>query len=122
MLSVGEKKRVELIPTKQNPETHLELSVGYQHHSHNWYNGTHEHSGYFLYCCPVQRRTIPRGDGTDLVTWSQQLGKGKKKLLVEVSRRGKKAEKKAVELAVETEAELIQAVCCAYGLVLKEAA
>lgn len=122
MTTIGEKKRIELIPSAQNPETHLELSVDYQMDSHNWYNGTHEHRGYFLYCCPVERRTIPRGDGTDLVTWTQQLGKGKKKLLLEVSRRGKKAAEKAIALAKDTEIELIQAVCNVYGLVLKEVA
>lgn len=122
MDSINEKKRLPLIPSMSNPETHLELTISYQSNAYNWRTGHNESKGYFLYCNPIQKKSIPDGKGGEVITWSTIVGKGMKMLLAEVSRRSKKAELTALEKSAKVESVLIQAVCAAYNLQLAEVA
>lgn len=112
------KKYIALVPTKD--ENSICLETGYSEGGHNWYNGDNERRGYYLYCTPVQVETKKSSDKREYKTFTQVLGKGKKLLLKEVTRRSKKAAEEAERIAEEKADWLLNQVLASYGLTLAE--
>ena len=108
------KKYIEAKGTDCN---RLELTLDYSLGGYNWYNGKTDGRGYYLYCSPVTI-TSREYNGRPYETVSQILGQGIKKLVKPVQRKSKKAEAEAVELAKQSEQELIDYVCNKYGITL----
>lgn len=93
----------------------LEISLDYDLGGYNWYNGNNDGRGYYLYVTPVYL-SERNYNGQVYHSVQSTLGKGIKKLVKPVQRRSKKAEAEAVELAKQSEAELINYVCNKYGI------
>ena len=74
--------------------------------------------GFYL-CCYVSERFTPEGHNATLIR--HEIGKFKYKLILEVTRKTASAEKKALALAAEAEAELVKQTCEYYGLTLLQA-
>lgn len=108
------KKYIDLIPTNCNKENALCVETGYSLGGYNYWNGSTNQRGYYLYITPVE---IKERDHGNIV--SKMLGKGLKILLKEVTRKSVKAEREAEILAEEKMQYLIDQVCKKYGLVLK---
>ncbi len=88
----------------------IKVYVSYNIGGMNYFTGSVEQRGYYLHCTPVDRRE----NGGEIVT----AFTGAKQLLLEVKRKSKKAEQKAIELAKVEENELIQHVCNKNNLTL----
>ena len=116
---VGTKRYIEL-DTSVSTENVLRLEVDYSLGGHNWYNGSSERRGYYLYCSPCNRQTKKLNNGKEYTTVTETLGKGAKILLKEVTRQSKKSEAEAISIAAEKEVMLIETVVSKYGLKLKE--
>lgn len=110
------KKMIELAPNKAK-DTHLLIEVNYEKGGANLLGGPTRKRGYHLFAFPVEKFTP---EGHDVALIRQELGKGLSVLLLEVSRQSKKAEEKAIALAAEQEAYLIEKVCTRYGLTVKQ--
>lgn len=94
----------------------LQITLDYSLGGYNYWNGNNEGRGYYLYVSPVTVTSRPFSDGTPYETVSQILGQGIKKLIKPVQRKSKKAEAEAIELAKQSEAELINYVCNKYNI------
>lgn len=98
---------MKLIELKENKNANfLEIEVKYSLGGYNYFTYKSEPRGYYLSVSPVQRSTR---DGIGFVSYT--AFSGVKMLLLEVSRKSKKAEAEAGRLAAEKEAELIEYVC-----------
>lgn len=93
----------------------LEISLDYSLGGYNYWNGNNDGRGYYLYVSPVTI-TSREYNGRPYETVSQILGQGIKKLVKPVQRKSKKAEAEAIELAKQSEAELINYVCNKYNI------
>lgn len=114
------KKYLPLAPSESYTENTLEVTVGYDLGGYNWYSGGENKRGYYLYAIPMTKTTNKMDDGREYNTYSQQVGKGLKLLLKEVSRQSKKSAQEAIAMAAEKEAMVIERVCEQYGLVLAD--
>lgn len=108
------KQYIELIPNENHTETHLLVELNYDKGDSNLF-GYKRKRGYHLYVYPIEL-FYPEGCQTALI--KTELGKGLSMPLLEVSRQSKSAENKAIALAAEQKAMLIQKVCKRYGLTL----
>lgn len=107
----------EYIKLKENKdkETHLCIEMDYTLGGMNYYSCETNPRGYYLYATPCQL-----GNRGTCQCVSQVLGKGLKILLKEVTRKSKKAEDIATQIALERKSELIAAVCKEYGYEVEE--
>ena len=109
----------KLIALKENKSkaTHLKIETFYSLGGYNVFAGKSENRGYYLSVSPVERF---ERDGIGFESYTAFAGV--KLLLLEVSRKGKKAEAEAEKIALEKEAGLIEYVCNKNGLeVLQDA-
>ena len=103
------KKFIEL---KENKNANfLKIETNYSLGGYNCFTHKTEPRGYYLSVSPVQRY---ERDGVSFESYT--AFSGVKLLLLEVSRKGKKAEEAAEKIAPEKESELIQYVCTKNGL------
>lgn len=98
---------MKLIKLKENKNANfLKIEVNYNLGGYNYFTYKSEPRGYYLSISPVQRY---ERDGIGFESYT--AFSGVKLLLLEVSRKGKKAEAEAERIATEKEAELIEYVC-----------
>lgn len=95
----------------------LEITLDYSLGGYNYWNGNTDDRGYYLYVTPVYVNENTY-NGQTYHTVQSTLGKGIKKLVKPVQRKSKKAEAEAIELAKQSEAELIDYVCNRYNIEL----
>ena len=93
----------------------LEITLDYSLGGYNYWNGNTDGRGYYLYVTPVYL-SEKEYNGQVYHSVQSTLGKGIKKLVKPVQRKSKKAEAEAVELAKQSEAELINYVCNKYNI------
>lgn len=113
------KRSFHLVPNKSNRENSLDVEVAYELGGINWYNGQNNPRGYYLRAIPSETRINDDGKGGSYVSVTEILGKGFKFLLLPVSRRSKKSEKEAEELAFEKLQWLVDKTCNEYELQLR---
>ncbi len=80
----------------KDSKTEIKMSTGYDLGGMNYFSGAVNRRGYYLYAQPVER-----SDSNGFRCESTTLFSGFKVMLVEVSRKGKKAEATAEDLARE---------------------
>jgi hypothetical protein len=80
----------------KDSKTEIKVSTGYELGGMNYFSGAVNKRGYYLYAQPVER-----SDSNGFRCESTKLFSGFKVMLVEVSRKGKKAEATAEALAME---------------------
>lgn len=88
----------------------LDVSFNYQEGGCNWYYGKTESRGIYVSVTPVK---VIQNDGYSVV--QQELGKGGKMLMVELTRRNKK-KLEALEFTDPRVKECIQYVCNQYNI------
>lgn len=97
----------KLIPLKENKNANfIKLETHYNLGGYNCFTHKTEARGFYLSASPVQHFTR---DGITFESYTAFTGA--KLLLLEVSRKSKKAEAEAERIAEEKEAELIKYVC-----------
>lgn len=107
---------MKLIKLKENRNANfLKIEVKYNLGGYNVFTYKSEPRGYYLSVSPVQRS---ERDGIGFESYT--AFSGVKLLLLEVSRKGKKAEAEAERIAEEKEADLIKYVCNKNGLEVLE--
>lgn len=112
------KEYLKLKPNSDG-ETHLCVSMDYALGGMNYFTYNVNERGYYLYCTPCSLSNGSSAGSTYTMVQSC-LGKGLKKLLKKVTRKSKKAEQEATEIALASKAELIDAVCKQYGYELED--
>ena len=95
----------------------LEITLDYSLGGYNYWNGNIDGRGYYLYVQPVYVNENTY-NGQTYTSVQSILGQGIKKLVKPVQRKSKKAEAEAIELAKQSEAELIEYVCNKYNVTL----
>ena len=108
------KESIKLVPTNENKENELQISVGYDLGGFNYFTYGTNKRGYYLYVTPVE---VEHKNGYNTV--SQTLGKGVKQLLKEVTRKSNKAEAEAEALAKDNIDNLVAYVCDKYNLIIE---
>lgn len=112
------KEYLKLKPNSDG-ETHLCVSMDYTLGGMNYFNYRVDKRGYYLYCTPC--KLMDGGsNGVSYRTIQTCLGKGLKQILKEVTRKSKKAEQEATEIALASKAKLIATVCEQYGYELED--
>lgn len=110
-------KRIDLIPGN-TPENLLEICLEYDSGNPSILGWKGRPRGFYL-CCYVCERFFPKGSNVPLIRY--ECGRRKYKLILEVTRNTANAQKKALALAAEVEAELIKQTCEYFGLTLSQA-
>lgn len=95
--------------------THLKVYTYYSLGGYSYWTGENNARGYYLAVQPVERSTRDGVRMEGFVAFS-----GIKKCILPVSRKSKKAEEKADQIAPDFEKDLIDYVCRKNGLVLAE--
>jgi hypothetical protein len=93
-------KRLEIMENDTDNNTHLRISVYYMRDAYN------SPRGYYISVAPVE---VSECGG--VMMESCELFSGYKSLLLEVSRKSKKAEAKALEMAEEMQASIVSRIC-----------
>lgn len=110
-------KRIDLAPGDY-PENLLEVCLEYDSGNPSVLGWKGRARGFYLCCYVCERFTV---EGSDVALIRYEYGKRKYKLILEVTRNTASAQKKALALAAEAEAELINQTCEYYGLMLAQA-
>lgn len=97
----------------KDSKTEIKMSTGYDLGGMNYFSGAVNRRGYYLYAQPVER-----SDSNGFRCESTTLFSGFKVMLVEVSRKGKKAEATAEKLALEQSYQYAEKLANQLGLEL----
>lgn len=105
------------IALKENAtgSTHVKIEVYYNLGGYNVFTYKSEERGYYLSVCPVKRESR---NGVNLESFT--AFSGTKMCILPVTRKSKKAEANAEQIATEREKTLIDFVCNAHGLEVVE--
>jgi len=99
---------------KTNQGKVIEVKIAYDIGGMNYFTGSVEKRGYYLHATPMD--VVKSGD---YVTKTMTAFSGYKILVLEVKRKSKKQEEKAIQLAKEWEEKILNDVCQKNNLTLE---